>query len=177
MEVRREGVLVNALAPTPEQSSRFQYESEKVVERGQTTKAVVHKRVPLVKILVGNKAIGEEEGKALLWYRDRWDATQYSIIGDSLGRHMPQSGGGDYDKWRIRIMDAEADVRFAESGVPAWLLATLRLVALHDHSFADVSRDRWPIEGAVPGKYIMRVTREFAAASSLLLMQVRHITS
>lgn len=166
-----------ALAPTPQQSSRYQYESEKVVERGQTTKAVVHKRVPLVKILVGNKAIGEDEGKALLWYRDRWDATQYSIIGDSLGRHMPQSGGGDYDKWRIRIMDAEADVRFAESAVHGWLLSTLKAVALHDHSFAEVARERWRIEGPVPGKHIMRITREFAAAAGLLLTQVRHITS
>lgn len=160
--------------PTTRQRERFGYE-EHAVREGINLKGRVYRRVPLIVRLQRSELIGDREAQALLWYRDRHDEAQYSPVPDSLAVGQPRGGTGDYEKWRGRVLDAQADVTYAEAGVAEWLRPTLRAMALDDMGASDVARWRWWCEGAVPTKLINRVNREFTLAASQMLTQVGHM--
>ena len=161
-----ERIEITTLGPTEEQAARFQYEDAALVEDGTVQRERVYRRVPHVVTMARAGTISDSQATALGWYRDRWDRAQYSATVDSLGRLGPRSGGGDYERWRTRILDAEADVRRAETAVGSPLVATLRAIALEDYSAAQVARQRWT--GGVNSRCIKSVVDELRRAADLL---------
>lgn len=168
-------MLDTIVGPTPEQRIRGAYDVFEHKEDRFARPVKTYRRVPLVVRLQKSSLIDDDQTKALLWYRDRHDEAQYSPVPDSLAFGEPRGGTGHYEKWRARVLDAQADVRYAEAGVAAWLRPTLRSMALDDMGAAMVARHRWYCEGAVPTRFINRVNREFALAASQLLAQVSHM--
>lgn len=166
---------MESVAPPLAQRKRFEFSAENVVEAGQITKAKYHRRVPYFLTLIRRGFLDADLEQVLGWYRDRWDASNYSIVHDSLGKHQARTGGsGNYELWRARILDAASDVRFAEAGVAPFLRGTLGLMVLEDVSAKTIAQERHAVEKPTD-EQVKRIMAELHAAGFQMLAQVRHI--
>lgn len=163
------------VGPTEAQAGRFEYEESRVVLDGQISRERVYRRVPVYVTMIRRKQISDDLAPVLGWYRDRWDAGQYSPLRDSLGKHMPfEASSGTLEGWRARVIDALSDVKYAEAGVQAWLRPTLRSIVLLDQTATEIARERFG--RFVPGQdRIDRIVTELRVAAFQMLAQVRHI--
>lgn len=164
--------LEPVVGPTEAQSKRHEY-AEAVLQEGTLLKGRTVRRIPVYVTMHKQKRIPDELMQAFGWYRDRWDTSLHSPLRDSLGKHQPH-GGGSYERFRARVIDALADVEYAEAGVPPFLRQTLRSVVLEDITATEIARARWG--KFEPGQErIDRVVAELVVAGLKLVEQVSHI--
>lgn len=165
-------VVVPTVGPTEAQSKRHEY-AEAVLQEGTLLKGRTVRRIPVYVTMHKQKRIPDELMQAFGWYRDRWDTSLHSPLRDSLGKFQPH-GGGSYERFRARVIDALADVEYAEAGVPPFLRQTLRSVVLDDLTATEIARARWG--KFEPGQQrIDRVVAELVLAGLKLTEQVSHI--
>lgn len=161
--------------PTKAQMKRFEYEPTKVVEHGQIKRSTVYRRVPYYQTLVKRGLLDSDVHDVLSWYRDRYDAAQYSLLSDSLAKGLPRTEtSGSYEMWRARILDAESDVKYAERGVFSHLLATLRAAVLNDMSASEIAKQRFFAESPNV-RQVNKIMTEIRVAAFQMLAQVKHI--
>ena len=166
-------VVVSTIGPTAEQAKRHEYETLESKDSRFAKIEKTYRRIPVYVTMHKQKRIPDELMQTFGWYRDRWDTSLHSPLRDSLGKQQPH-GGGSYERFRARVIDALADVEYAEAGVPPFLRPTLRSVVLEDITATEIARAGWG--RFEPGQErIDRVVGELLAAGYRLAQQVSHI--
>lgn len=166
--------VVPTMGPTAEQAKRHEYETLESKDSRFAKVERTYRRIPVYVTMHKQKRIPDELMQAFGWYRDRWDMSLHSPLRDSLGKHQPRTGGGSYERFRARVIDALADVEYAEAGVPPFLRQTLRSVVLEDITATEIARARWG--KFEPGQErIDRIVAELIVAGLKLVEQVSHI--
>lgn len=84
---------IDAIPPTPEQSTAAEYRLEPITERGQVI-GTAYRRRAMIDILHERGVIDEPHYKALKHYRHHADIADKSPIRDSLTNWMPKAAGG-----------------------------------------------------------------------------------
>lgn len=165
--------VVSTIGPTAEQAKRHEYETLESKDSRFAKIEKTYRRIPVYVTMHKQKRIPDELMQAFGWYRDRWDTSLHSPLRDSLGKHQPH-GGGSYERFRARVIDALADVEYAEAGVPPFLRPTLRSVVLDDLTATEIARARWG--KFEPGQErIDRIVAELVLGGLKLMEQVSHI--
>lgn len=133
------------LGPTPEQKERYNFKFENI-RAGTVRKGAAYRRQPYFETLHARGDIDSDQVEALRYYRNAYEAADRSETRCALNR---EPGGGTSEAVAIRLLMARETRDDCEAAIPAFLLDTLRSVAINDMDFSEVARERF---GAKEGK-------------------------
>jgi hypothetical protein len=138
---KRGAKRVDAVAPTPEQQARGEYDLGDVIDRDGAKALRVgkaYRRVRMVELLQKRGAFSAEDAAALKHYRHHADMIDRSPVRDSLNQHRGGNGAGP----AFSLLVAEQVVRDVERAAGS-LRDVLRAVVVDDVSLA-----QWAIRQA-----------------------------
>lgn len=143
-------------APTPEQQRHVRYVEGDVVDtapggRSITIGKAYRREAKFERI----KGLGDEQLKALRYYRATFDQSEASEVKSALDIRPRGNGGSSAQEvWSEKQAGARMRLRSLENGIGA-VVDALRQVALHDVSFSDLAIKRYgsrQVQKIVTGK-------------------------
>lgn len=135
---RAKRLKVEGLGPTEAQAVRYRYEFDSVRD-GTHLVGRAYRREPWFVTLFRRGDIDGDQLAALRYYRDAHENADRSETRCALNR---EPGGGG-DTATLRLMMARETRDDCEAAIPAFLIDTLRAVAIDDKDYTEVARDRY----------------------------------
>lgn len=143
-EAKRKGKKGKApdppVRPTAEQEQRGRYAEETRVEQGQISRNRIYRRQPHFELLAKRSEISEDQLACLRWYRNAWEMANASETKCALD--VRPRGTGTFEAAIDASLDRGNLAAVAEAGLGG-MRETVRLVALHDHTYADIAIARF----------------------------------
>ena len=159
-----------ALVPTPEQQRHARYVEQDIVDTAPGGRSIaIGKAYRREAKFERIKGLGDEQLKALRYYRATFDQSEASEVKSALDIRPRGGGSAAQEIWSEKQAGARMRLRALEAEVGA-VVHTLREVALHDATFSDVAIKRYgsrEVQRIVTGKGRQkpRVVNEIAPKS------------
>lgn len=141
--------------PTPEQQRHARYVEQDIVDTKPGGKSItIGKAFRREAKFERIKGLGDEQLKALRYYRATFDQSEASEVKSALDVRPRGGGSSAQEIWSEKQAGARLRLRTLEAGIGA-VVHTLREVALHDATFSDVAIKRYgsrEVQRVVTGK-------------------------